>query len=326
MLPPTESDFNRQICILSLVCHVKEHASRSPTKCNSVEQKHLSLLDYIALLLVTKSHGYVAAVIMEHTVTSLNFYFAKNRHWDHLTLSFVNRILKLLKGQPLEFIQKSMLMIVMVNCVEKVNGRIRKSQKALEEVGEINIAQSPPSLNQGKVVDSWEGLDNLQIISSFLIELKKFVTATPIMRANPETSMWLCIRAFLIGSITLYPFVSITTFSNTVIGNAKLLSDYPTLDRRLKNLLKFPRTINCCQFSHSSSLALHFVLFIHYYRVPISPTIRKTTNNYSQVRSPIHQTVKIPKSVRTLLNEDAEKHDEEHVTMRKSKLNTLISL
>lgn len=40
----------------------------------------------------------------------------------------------------------------------------------------------------------------------------------------------------------------------------------------------------------------------------------QTTNNFSQVTPPINQTIKIPKSVCTLLNEDAEKQDEEHVT------------
>ncbi len=79
MLPPTESEFNR---LLASVCHIKEHASRPPPQCNSVEQKHLRLLDYIALLLVTKSRGDVAAVTMEPTATSLNFYFAKNRPCD----------------------------------------------------------------------------------------------------------------------------------------------------------------------------------------------------------------------------------------------------
>lgn len=212
MLPPTESEFNRQIYILASVCHIKEHVSRPPPQCSSVEKKHLRLLDYIALLLVTKSRGDVAAVRMELTATSLKFYFAKNKPYDSSTLSFVNRMLKILKEQPLRFMHKSMLMMVMVVCVEKVSARIKKSQKAIEEAGEINIAQSSPSINSGKVLKSWEGLDNLQIISSFLIELKTFITATPILSLNPETSMLLCIKAFLIGTITLYPFVGITAF------------------------------------------------------------------------------------------------------------------
>ena len=135
MLPPTESEFNRQIYILALVCHIKEHASRPPPQCNSVEQKHLRLLDYIAPLLVTKSRGDVAAVTMEHTATSFNFYFAKNRPCDFPTLSFVEKILKVLKEQSLRAMHKSVFMIVMVECAEKVSARIRKSQKAIEEVG-----------------------------------------------------------------------------------------------------------------------------------------------------------------------------------------------
>ena len=116
------------------------------------------------------------------------------------------------KEQPLQFMNKSMLMIVMVAYVEKVSARIKKSQKAIKEVGKSNIAQSSPSINHGKILESWESLDNLQIISSFLLELKTFNTATPIMRLNPETSILLCLKAFLIGTITLYPFVGITAF------------------------------------------------------------------------------------------------------------------
>ena len=212
MLPPTESEFNRQIYILASVCHIKEHVSRPPPQCNSVEQKHLQLLDYIALLLVTKSRGDVAAVTMEHTANSLNFYFAKNRPCDFSTLSFVDRILMVLKKQPLSSMPKSVLMIVMVECVEKVSARIRKTQKAIKEVGEINTTQLLPSIDHSKILESWEGLDNSQIISSFLIELKTFNTAIPIMRLNPETSMLFCVKANLIGTITLYPFVGITAF------------------------------------------------------------------------------------------------------------------
>ena len=212
MLPPTESEFNRQIYILALVCHIKEHASRPPPQCNSVKQKHLRLLDYITLLLVTKSGGDVATVTMEHNAISLNFYFAKNRPCDFLTLFFVDRILMVLKKQPLWFMPKSVLMIVMVECVEKVSARIKKSQKAIKEVGDINTAQLLPTIDHSKILESWEGLDNSQIISSFLIELETFNTAIPIMRLNPKISMMFCIKFNLIGTITLYPFVGITAF------------------------------------------------------------------------------------------------------------------
>lgn len=43
------------------------------------------------------------------------------------------------------------------------------------------------------------------------------------------------------------------------------------------------------------------------------------TNNSSQVTPPIHQTVQIPKRVCILLNEDAEKQDEEHLMDEETK-------
>ncbi len=102
-------------------------------------------MDYIALLLVTKSRGDVAAVRMELTATSLKFYFAKNRRCDSSTLCFVDGMLRIIEEQPLMGIHKSMLMMAMVGCVEKVSARIKKSQKALEQAGEINIPQSSPA-------------------------------------------------------------------------------------------------------------------------------------------------------------------------------------
>ena len=66
MLRPTESEFDRQVYMLASVCHIKDHAAHSAPICNDVEKKHLGLLNYIALLLVTKARGDVAAVTMKY--------------------------------------------------------------------------------------------------------------------------------------------------------------------------------------------------------------------------------------------------------------------
>lgn len=160
MLPPTESEFNCQIYILASVFYIKVHASRDPSKYSSVKKKHLGLLDSIALLLVTKSHGDIAAVRIELATTSLKFYFTKNRPCNSSTLSFVDRRLKVVKEHPLKFIAKSLLMMVMEGCVEKVSTKIKKSQKAIQEAGKITISSSLSSIDPGKVVKSWEGLNN----------------------------------------------------------------------------------------------------------------------------------------------------------------------
>lgn len=183
-----------------------------PPQCNTLEQKHLRLLDYIALLLVTKPRGDVAAVTMEHNATSLNFYFAKNRPCDSATLTFVDRILMVLKQQPLQSMPKSLSLILMVECVKKISARIKKPKKALEEVGEIHTMQFSPSTVHAEMLDSWEGLNHFQIVSSFLIELKTFQTAPQHMRLTPEDSKLICVKAFLIGTITLHPLVGIIAF------------------------------------------------------------------------------------------------------------------
>ena len=72
-------------------------------------------------------------------------------------------------------------------------------------------------------------------------------------------------------------------------------------------------TTNLDQISNSPRLALYFLLFtlLPPFNVAYNPS---TINNSSQVIPPEQQVVKIPKSICTLLNEDATKKDQEHVT------------
>lgn len=67
-----------------------------------------------------------------------------------------------------------------------------------------------------------------------------------------------------------------------------------------------PNTANLYQTLDSLRLALYFLLFTLPPHVAYNPQI---INNFSQVISPAQQAVQIPKSVCTLLNEDATKRD-----------------
>lgn len=102
----------------------------TPPKCNAVEKKNLGLLNHIAVLLVAKTRGDVAAVTMEISTSAINFYYAKNGPCDPSIQVYVDRILTVLRENILNAIPKSVLMIVMVECVDKVGDRIRKCQKA----------------------------------------------------------------------------------------------------------------------------------------------------------------------------------------------------
>lgn len=117
-----------------------EHAAYLPPKCDLVEKKHLELLNYLALLLVTKPHGNVAAVTMEISTSIINFYYAKNRPCKFLTQLYVYKILKALQENVLSAIPKSVLMIVMMEYIHKVRNRIKKCQQVLEESERLDIS------------------------------------------------------------------------------------------------------------------------------------------------------------------------------------------
>ena len=185
-----DSDFNHQIYILASVCHIKDHAARLPLKYNDIEQKHLNLLDYMALLLVTKPRGDVAAVTMEISSSALNFYYAKNRPSDPSIQAYVDRIIKVIQENKPKFIPKLVLINVKEKCVEKVRDRIRKCQKALEEFEEQG---SPLDLLSGNIAANafkpWAGLNDSEILRTFFEELRSFDISILIMKSLPTNSM-----------------------------------------------------------------------------------------------------------------------------------------
>ncbi len=214
MLQPTESDFNRRIYILASVHHIMDHAAHLPPKCDLVEKKHLELLNYLALLLVTKPHGDVAAVTMEISTSAINFYYAKNRPCESLTQLYVDKILEALRENVLSAIPKSVLMIVMVECVHKVRNRIKKCQQALEESERLGIStlKSLSGNRYANTLKPWAGQNDSEILRSFFNELQSFDTSISIMRLQPVTSMLMSQKACVIGTIIITFFIHITAF------------------------------------------------------------------------------------------------------------------
>lgn len=83
-------------------------------------------MNYKALFLVIKSYKNDAAIRMELIATLFKFYFIKNRFYNSLIDFFISKILKILKKQLLEFIHKSILMIVIVKYIEEICVKIKK--------------------------------------------------------------------------------------------------------------------------------------------------------------------------------------------------------
>lgn len=214
MLQTTESDFNRQIYILASVHPIMYHAAYLPPKRDLIEKKYPELLNYIALLLVTKPRG-DAAVTTEIGTSAIHFYYAKNRPCEPSTQSYVDKILNTLRENVISAIPKSLLMIVMVDCVHKVRNRIMKSQKALEDSEKVGISALIKSLSGNRLagtLKSWAGQNDSEILRSFFNELQSFDTSISIMRSQPYTSMLMSQKAFVIGTIIITIFIHISVF------------------------------------------------------------------------------------------------------------------
>lgn len=75
-------DVDPQVYTLATICHTKEYYPAPPPKADDVESKHVQLLNDIALLLVNKEQGDVAAVSMCMSTGKIDFYYAKNGPCD----------------------------------------------------------------------------------------------------------------------------------------------------------------------------------------------------------------------------------------------------
>ncbi len=208
MSSPTLDDFNRQIYILASIYHVKDHVPSRPSKGDKNEQKHLELLDYIALLPVTKSSGDVAAVGMEIGPSAIDFYYAKNGPCEPSVRVYVDEIASIIRVNEPSDVPGLMLMIVMVQCADKLRARIKRCQKALEDCGEIRCA-SPGNIYAGRL-DERCGQDDSKILHSFCGELRLFDTSIAVLRSQPESSIRISHHACLLGTMALRILTRIT--------------------------------------------------------------------------------------------------------------------
>ncbi len=201
MSSPTLDDFNRQLYILASIRHIKDNVPPRPSKSDKTEEKHLELLDYIALLLVTKSSGDVAAVGMEIGPSAIVFYYAKNGPCEPSVRVYVDKIASILRVNEPNDVPTLIMMIAMVQCADKFKARVKKCQKALEDCGEIRCA-SPGSFYASRLTQ-WSVQDDSKILHSFCDELRLFDTSIAVLRSQPETSMRISKHACLLGTMAL---------------------------------------------------------------------------------------------------------------------------
>jgi hypothetical protein len=138
------AEFDDQLVhALSCLSHIRQHVLTVPTLSHD-QKKYLSLLDGIALLLVTEGKGDVAAVSFLHTNMSIEFYYAKNRPCTPGEMVYIQKLLEMAQTfQALKSIQwvSVTLELVVQMCMKKVKGRMRKITSELKKC-EVGLSSS----------------------------------------------------------------------------------------------------------------------------------------------------------------------------------------
>ncbi|KAI9853531.1 MAG: hypothetical protein M1813_002073, partial [Trichoglossum hirsutum] len=137
-------EFDDQLAdVLSSVRQIRQHVPPEPLLSGN-RQKHLNMLDGIALLLVTEGKGGAAAVSFLHSSKSIKFYYAKNRSCTPQETAYVQKLLKMAKTLKLsessEWVARALELVVQTR-IKKVRGRMRKVTNKLGK-RRINLSLS----------------------------------------------------------------------------------------------------------------------------------------------------------------------------------------
>lgn len=157
--------------VLAGVKQIKDKLPAQTRPADSSERKHLSLLDHIALLLVTKSKGDVAAVMMDHTREGVTFFYSKNSPCSNDFKEYLNRLNFIIVNNPGPYrMAETIVKESLKSCREKFSDRVRKCQDELKTLQKLTLT---PDEDGGEkflsgAVAMWKGwsVENLKQLPS----------------------------------------------------------------------------------------------------------------------------------------------------------------
>lgn len=202
-------DVDRQIYTLATLYHMKEYYPAQPPESNDFESKHLQLLNDIALLLVHKEQGDVAAVSMAMSSGRIDFYYAKNGPCDPAVRDFLGQIRKILaESNNINIMSKNLVLTFLKACVHKFRGRLIKARKALEACGDILGPGSTfeESNKMSSRLSGWQNLNDRQILAHFFQVLTGLDASIGALNADKAQSANLSLMASIIGNMLLLFF------------------------------------------------------------------------------------------------------------------------
>lgn len=123
--------FTEQLFALANITHIRDYYPTVSHKSVPDQEKHLRLLDGIALLLVTEAKSDVAAVMFEQTPSQITFSYAKNRPCTAKERDYLDELFRLsFSDTDMQGCSLKLLDHVIPNCRNKIVvrlGRLRRS-------------------------------------------------------------------------------------------------------------------------------------------------------------------------------------------------------
>lgn len=137
MDPGKARKLNEHVYALSRLSHVHKNVPTPPPPMGPEERKHLRILNFVALFLVTEDKGDVTAVTFRQTPDKIDVYYAKNSPCNGALTSYINHILADIResnNSPPEMIICKISTRAILKCARKVRSRVSKLLKSLTSV------------------------------------------------------------------------------------------------------------------------------------------------------------------------------------------------
>lgn len=125
-------DFGEQLFVLATITHVRDYRPTVSPSPPTEREKHLRLLDDIALLLVTQGSSDVASVMFEQKSHEIIFYYAKNRPTTNHERAYIESLRDIAVSlTDINECTLKLLVRVIPMCRPKILSRLRKLVRCL---------------------------------------------------------------------------------------------------------------------------------------------------------------------------------------------------
>lgn len=195
------SQFDNDVQLLSTAKHIRDHVPTSSTIPSSHSEKHVKILDDIALSMTMKAKGDVTAVSSKLSQNCADIYFCKNSPTYHSLDSYFSEILFIIRSSdPTK--REKLLLLVIKTCLEKVRSRIQKVQRRFPStLNRSNSSPIPRSSHPRR--KAWNNSTDGEIVTEELINIRELDLKIEVLRGDIHNITVLSRRAFSIGIVVL---------------------------------------------------------------------------------------------------------------------------